>query len=246
MSTRSELLDTLKRRLKSLGLHYSDVAKTLDLSETSVKRLFARGDLSLERLESVCLMVDWNLADLVDAARRESQRIDELSMEQEAGIAADLVLLMIAVSVINGFSFQDLIEQYALSEHDVVRKLAHLDRLQLIDLLPGNRIKLKVSSDFRWRARGPIQEFFLTSVVHEFFNSHFAADEEKLLVINGLISVESNAAVQNAMDKLSATFVDQMRTDQRLSMEQKKGNTLVLALRRWRYPAFEKLRRRNE
>ena len=143
---------------------------TLELSEASVKRLFAEGNFTLQRLEKVCLLVDMNLSDLSLAAARQQPQLNQLQRQQEEEIAADLVLLLVTVSVINGFSFADLLEHYSIDEHTLIRKLAHLDRLKLIELLPGNRIRLKVSANFGWIADGPIQRFFQEKVAQDFFS----------------------------------------------------------------------------
>ena len=47
-----------------------------------------------------------------------------------------------------------------LSEAEVVKALARLDSLGIIDLLPNNRIRVKVARNFTWLPDGPIQQFF--------------------------------------------------------------------------------------
>jgi hypothetical protein len=66
----------------------------------------------------------------------------------------------------------------------------------IIELLPNNRIKLLVAPNFRWLPNGPIQRFFHEKVEQEFFKSRFAGENEKLLVLNGLLSRASNSELQ--------------------------------------------------
>ena len=47
MSQTALLVETLKKSLHQRALTYADVARTLGLSQSSVKRLFAQKDLSL-------------------------------------------------------------------------------------------------------------------------------------------------------------------------------------------------------
>ncbi len=54
----ARLLETLKRSLRARGLTYRDVARELDLSESSVKRLFSTGSLSLTRVTRICRMLE--------------------------------------------------------------------------------------------------------------------------------------------------------------------------------------------
>jgi hypothetical protein len=48
------LVSALKRCLKLKGLTYKDLSLSINLSESSVKRLFASNNLSLQRFEQVC------------------------------------------------------------------------------------------------------------------------------------------------------------------------------------------------
>jgi len=239
MAQSEQLISTLKRELRRKHVTYKHIAEALELSEASVKRMFANGQFTLERIDAVCKLLDWDWIDLAEATKSNEKMLDHLTDDQEVEIAKDIELLMVAVSVINGFSFQDLINHYELSETQCIQKLAKLDRLNLIELLPGNRIKLKISTNFRWNPKGPIQKYFLDVVVKEFFNTRFAGAEEKLVVMNALLSDAAHQNIQQKMDKLAAEMSLAMQSESDLPLRAKKGNTLVIALRRWRFAAFE-------
>src|SRR5581483_8489450 len=49
MEQRAALVDALKRALKARGITYAQVAEVMELSEPSVKRMFASGQFTLER-----------------------------------------------------------------------------------------------------------------------------------------------------------------------------------------------------
>ncbi|MCW8994277.1 MAG: helix-turn-helix transcriptional regulator [Psychromonas sp.] len=244
MSQTTILLNALKAQLKAHGKTYADVAKHLQLSQASVKRLFSEGNVSLARLEAICDLIELPFADLVLSMTIEQNKIDSLSLQQEQEIADDLLLLLTTVCVINGFTFTDLIQEYSLSETQCIQKLAKLDKLKIIELLPGNRFKLKISSNFSWLADGPIQRFFLKRGQEEFFDSHFKQPTEKLFVINGLLSLGSNAEIQKKMLKLGTEFAECRNEDAALKMDQKHGTTMVLALRKWDSSLFDEIRKR--
>ncbi len=238
MASTEQLVNTLKRELRRNHITYSQVGEELQLSETSVKRMFATGQFTLDRLSAISALVKWDWTDLADAARNNEKMLDHLSEEQEREIADDIELLLIAVSVINGFTFLDLISQYQFSEPQCIRKLARLDKLNLIELLPGNRIRLKISTNFRWNPRGPIQKYFLDVVVQEFFDTSFAGEQEKLIVMNALLTDSAHQHLQQRMDKLASEMSEAMQRETALPLQTKKGNTLVVALRRWKYKPF--------
>lgn len=238
MNQSSELIKTLKKQLRASGVTYLDVARELDLSEASVKRLFSEESFTIQRLEKICEMAGLDFSDLVVLTQKSWHQLETLTMEQEKEIANDLVLLMVTVSVINGFSFSDLLNYYKITEHECIQKLAKLDRLGLLELLPGNRIKLRISPNFRWQRNGPIQKFFQSRVEKEFFSSRFEGEREKLLVLNGLFSPASNKLLQEKMEQFSHEFNDLHRRDSALPIGKKFGTTVVFALREWQYNLF--------
>ena len=152
-------------------------------------------------------------------------------------------MLMSAVSVISGFTYSDLIIQYQLTPEQALKALAQLDRIGLIELLPKNRLRLRVSPTFQWLPGGPIQQYFLNRVAQDFLSSRFDKEDEKLQVHNGLCSQSTNKKVQRKMAQFVEDVNALMREDDPLPMEDKFGNTLVLALRRWQFSAFEKNKR---
>ncbi|WNO08771.1 helix-turn-helix transcriptional regulator [Teredinibacter sp. KSP-S5-2] len=240
MKQSSSLHSTLKKQLKAHGKTYSDVAQWLELSEASVKRLFADESFSLQRFESVCEMIDLTVADIVTHMEVEQPQLRQLEEHQEKDIVEDLPLLMVALSVINGYNFDELMDQFTFSEHELIQMLAKLDRIKLIELLPGNRIKLLIAPNFRWRPNGPIQRFFLERVQQEFFQSRFENDEEMLLVLNGIFSKSSNSEMQKKIRILAKEFNGLLQQDAPLPPHEKHGNTMVVAIRRWQYEPFRK------
>uniref|UniRef100_UPI0035135F38 XRE family transcriptional regulator n=1 Tax=Pontibacterium sp. TaxID=2036026 RepID=UPI0035135F38 len=180
---------------------------------------------------------------LVEKMSHQQQSLTQLTLDQEREVANDVVLLLIAVSVINGFSFEDLVSQYKISDTECIQKLAQLDRLKLIELLPGNRIRLLVSPNFNWLPNGPIQKFFQDKVEQDFFSSRFDKQNEKLLVLNAVLSPAANAELQRKMQTLAHDFNTIMKRDAQLPLSERKGTTMVLALRQWQYSLFKHLRK---
>jgi len=232
------LLNTLKKALKANGKTYVDVAAKLDLTEASVKRLFSQRDFSLQRLEEICQLIGMEITDLVQMMHGELTELTELSVEAEKEIASDLVLLLVTVCVLNKCSMEDIRARYQLSEHVCIQKLARLDKLKVIELQPGNRVKLLVASNFAWRENGPIQRFFQEKIEKEFFRSRFDKEYEKLIVMNGMLSKASNLQFQRKLDRLQREFDEMITADAKLPMSERYGNTVVLAMRPWRYGLF--------
>ena len=232
------LIETLKQALKAHGKTYRDVARALRLSEASVKRLFSNRNITLQRFDEICALMDIEITDVVQMMGADTAKTSALSVAQEQQIADDEQLLLVAVCVLNKMSFADIWLQYDISEAQLIQKLAHLDRLKIIELLPKNRIKLKIAPNFKWRENGPIQRYFLKHVGSEFFASAFDAPTEKLISVSGLMSTVSNRQFQRKMARLAEEFVELQRDDEQLPLDERHGTTLVLALRQWEYALF--------
>lgn len=241
MSQIDLMLSCLKKALKQRGISYAQVATHLQLTEASVKRLFSQQQFTLQRLEQVCQLMQLELADLLQLISEQQQYTEQLSYEQEEEITGDLTLLLVAVSVLNRWTMRDILDWYQLSEHECIRKLAQLDRLRLIELLPNNKIRLRVSANFSWREGGPIQRFFQQKIAQEFFQARFNSNAECLLVLNGMLSATANIEFQRKLRRLASEFNELNRQEASLPLAQRNGVSIVLAMRDWRFGLFKPL-----
>ncbi len=242
MAQTSELIKTLKKTLKAHGKTYADVSRQLGLSEASVKRLFSQENLSLERLDRICQMLDMEISDLVQLMTEQQHKLQQLTVEQEQEITDDITLLVVAICALNKWTIGDIVAFYDITEGECFLKLARLDRLKLIDLLPNNRIKVRVAPNFSWRENGPIQAFFQEKLGQEFLTGRFSRDDECLIVLNGMLSPESNAEFQRKLKRLAWEFDLLNSDDSSLKLQQRGGVTVVMAMRGWRYGIFHPLR----
>lgn len=235
MSSTKSLVDTLKKALKSRGKTYRDVATALGLSEASVKRLFSERNFTLDRLEHICQEIDLTISDLVRLAETESPALRELTEEQEKELVSDIKLLLVAVLLVEGWTYDDIYQHYEFTEPEIVQRLAHLDRLNLIELQPNNRVKLLFANDFAWRKNGPIEQYFTRNIKGAFLRSRFNKKDEALLFVYGVLSERSNAVLQRRLKQVASEFYDLHREDLSLPLEQRQGSSMILAIRPWNF-----------
>lgn len=244
MAQSEDLIKALKRELRRQGITYAAIAAELALSESSVKRMFARGHFSLQRLQQVCDLVGLELGDLAVMADEQKRDVEQLGEEQESVLVDDPKLLLLAFLLLNHWSVEKVVEVYQFDELEVVRLLAKLDRLQIIDLLPGNKVRMRLSRTFSWRPNGPIQNLFESQVQSEFFESRFDGPGELRLVLNGMISDQSIGLMHQRMRRLAADFEQCVSEDRRIVEPERMGTTLIMAIRPWALTMFEAYRRR--
>ncbi len=243
MTQVTPMLLTLKRELKAKGKTYADVANHLKLSENSIKRLFSEKSFSIARLEKVSHMIDLEISDLVQIMIEQIHQIEMLSEQQEEEIANDIKLLLVTNCVLNRWSLEQIIENYQITQTECIQLLAKLDRLKIIELLPGNKVRVIVAKNFNWRPKGPIQKFFQTKVQSDFFKSDFQSQGEKLTFTSGLLSIGSNATLVKKMKRLVDDFNKLNDEDASLPFNERHGTSMVIAIRQWELERFQKLRR---
>jgi len=79
--------------------------------------------------------------------------------------------------------------------------------MKVIELQPGDRVRLLVANNFSWRKNGAIEKFFRSHVQSEFFSHHFQDDDSVRIV------------------------------------KERRGTTMVLAIRHWFFEGFRHLER---
>ncbi|MGD8420280.1 MAG: helix-turn-helix transcriptional regulator [Gammaproteobacteria bacterium] len=246
MSQTRTLIETLKQELRKQRITYREVSQTLELSETSVKRLFADAAFSVRRLEKVCELLHLELSDLVHLMQKSIELTTELSREQEEELVSDIKLLLVALLLMNKLQFTDILATYDISEPEGIRLLARLDRMKIIELLPGNRVKLMISQNFRWLPNGPIQKFFESKVQLEFLNSSFNGPGQYRVFVSGMISREGNAEIIRKIQHLAQEMHDLNVESESLPLEQRFGTSLMMAIRPWEINVFSELRRSSD
>ena len=245
MADSKQLITTLKQLLKANGLTYAAVGRQLQLSEVTVKRMFSTGNFSLPRLDAVCAMIKLELHDLVIATEEARARTKRLSREQETELVSDLRLLLVAVCARLHWSFDDIIRHYAINRHECTRLLARLDRLGLIEYLPGNRIKPTVAHDFEWIPGGPIESFFSRHVQQEFLDARFDAPGELRLYVTAMLSAASIESLNQKLRAIVADIATWQRADATLPSTARHETSLLVAMRDWELSVFRAMRREN-
>jgi hypothetical protein len=239
------LVDALKQQLKARSITYAQVARGLGLSEASVKRLFSRRDFTLQRLDEVCRIAGLDFGELARTAAAEPARASHLTVEQEQEIVSDPRLMLVALCAVGNWTFEQIVDTYALAPAQCVQYLARLDRHRIIELQPGNRIRPLISRTFAWLPDGPIQRYFRERVEAEFLGSKFDGRGELFVFVSGMLSRKSTAELVARLRETARDFADLHRDDLSLPLAARQGTSLLVAIRPWEPRAFRELRKRH-
>ena len=239
------MVQALKRVLRERRVSYDQIARHLGLSLSSVKRLFSTGGFTLQRLEAVCDLADVDLLELARQAEAQRLRVACLTREQERELVGDPALMLVAICALNRWQFERIVRQYRISGPRLVQLLVRLDRMSLVELLPGNRIRLRVARNFSWLPDGPIHRYFIEHVQNSFLAGAFVPDRDLHRFAWGMLSVESASVLRAKMAELVETFDELTRGDEiRPGGENRAhGSCLLVALREWEPAGFQAMRR---
>lgn len=243
MSTTADLVLALKKELKSAQMTYAELARKLGLAESSVKRMLAKGDMPLSRIDAICRALKLDFAELARRVADAQPLLAELTQAQEKAVVADKKLLLVAICVLSQWTLEQIVASYRLTEAEGIKYLAQLDRIGIIELKPLNRYRLKLAKTFRWRPHGAVMSYFRDNALLDYFSGGFDGHGEGLLLVHGSISRSLAPSFVERMQRVAQDFAQQHQADQKLAAKEREGFTLLLAMRSWEFAAFAALRR---
>jgi len=243
MSTSADLVTALKQELKSAHMTYADLAQALGLAQSSVKRMLAKGDMPLSRIDAICRALKIDFADLARRVADAQPLLAQLTQEQESAVVADKKLLLVAICVLSQWTLEQITSSYQLTEAEGIGYLAQLDRIGIIELRPLNRYRLKLAKAFRWRPHGAVMNYFRDNALLDYFSGGFNGAGEGLLLVHGSVSRSLAPVFMERMQRVAQDFAQQHLADQKIDDKDREGYTLLLAMRSWEFEAFSLLRR---
>jgi len=239
VSQTGQLLDALKKLLRARGLNYRDVARALDLSEASVKRLFSEQSFSLKRLEEICVLLDMNIYELSRLSRMyEASGHRELSEAQELALANDPVLLTWFYLLITGWQPARIRSRFGLDRAESDSHLAKLEQLRLIARPSPNKVRLLTGRRINWRPDGPVRKLYEERVKAEFLHSRFDAADELMRLESAELSDASVKLLRRRIERLAMDVEDYAEADLNLPPQEKRAYALLLAFRPWTFWSF--------
>lgn len=243
MSQISLVSATLKKLLKQEQLTYKAIAVKLEMSEANIKRIFANNSFTLERLEQICDLLAISLADLFAIAQQQSEKISQLTSQQEQELLANPRLLLMAVCVRDGWKFEEVIDYYDMDQFECVQLLAKLDKISIIDLLPNNRYRSLIAQDFRWIPGGILEQFMQQEVMVKFMAPKQNEQWTFRFYLRGRYSQSSIDIIQRKLNQVTLEAAQLNVEDQSLPLHKRQQMGMLLAMRPWEPSLFEKMKR---
>jgi DNA-binding Xre family transcriptional regulator len=232
MDETRQMIEALKRTLKTRGLTYKSLGTRINLSEASVKRVFAQRTFSLKRLEQICRSLDMSIAELSRMAGDKNTRTTTLDLSQEVALAKDPALLTYFYLLLNGWTDSQIRRHYEFEETQTRRLFDRLVELGLLEELPKRAYRLRVSRQIMWRRDGPVRRAYERQVHGEFLRSAFEGERDFLGWQPAELTATSIDVLKRKLAQVYQDFLEMAELDLH-SNQPRYGTALLMAFRPW-------------
>lgn len=154
------ILRVLKHTLRARGFVYADLAKDIGVSEITVKRIFSGASVSMKHLLAICDFLHVPFLEIAALARNTESPEYVLSKKQDQFFASQPKLYAIFIDLYRRNPPQEVIKFWNLNEQSFFKFLRELEKLELIELLPRNGYRFKVSGPVKVPLNGQLRKVF--------------------------------------------------------------------------------------
>lgn len=163
----------IKRRLKEKGWSYIDLAKAMRVKVLTVRRWMTSRPMKLDSFFEVLLLLDINLFSYLEENFSIPNKSTEYSLDQENYLSQNPLSALVFLKLVVGYKIDEIKIKYRISEKTLLRILRELEKVKLMQLWPGEKIKLKVRGPFRHRPEGPNSKIYFPLWI-SILNNHFS------------------------------------------------------------------------
>lgn len=165
-----KLLKTLREVLKAKNFTYAMLAKKLNVSEVTVKRIFSTQNCNLQSIFKICDLIGISFFDLAALSNQEQELDYVLTTEQEKFFAANPAYFGILRSLHRGVSPDSLAKQWGLTSQRLFQILRKLEKLNLLEVHPRNQIRMKIVGNIRFQHQGPLARKIMRPQILQFLD----------------------------------------------------------------------------
>lgn len=228
------IVEVVKAALKRRGMTYKDFAALMEMPESTVKKMFIASDWSYSRLAGICTALDLDLADLLSVVKAQQVLDVAFTPKQEKLFAAEPHAFAVFWHLVfERRSTDEVMKLLKLPKEGVFRILRRLDNLKLLELQPGNVVKLPRVVPVRWGAVSPflreLKQRWAVCTVADASDANRRSDD--LLVLQYFqLQTSSLVELRQAVKELEDRFARMTARDMNLHGKDLVGVRMSLAI----------------
>ncbi|MFM6927354.1 MAG: helix-turn-helix domain-containing protein [Bdellovibrio sp.] len=155
-----KIQNAIKHLMKTKRFSYVDLGSRIGASQATIKRRLNGEDISIEQLQELALALDSNFYELIEISKEQGNQTYEFSQKQEGLLAKDTKNMMVFRQLLMKKTFKEVATTLALTDGALRKILRLLEEVELIKLMPMDRIVLLANFPFKWLPNGPLEKTY--------------------------------------------------------------------------------------
>jgi len=218
-SVSTAMVALLRRELRQAGWTARRLGEALSISEATAKRWLAGKGLTLDKIERLAGLCGMGIGDLAREAEQGQHGLArELTLAQERELASDVFLSFLFMTIVGGTPPVEIARDLGVPEQAMEMALAKLERLALIDRLPGGRVRSLVDRSLIFR-KSPMRSLFEARMKPQFLAIDFAAADT--------VYASEVMKLSDAGAAMLAELIEQHRRDVQALAERDRDTALL-------------------
>jgi hypothetical protein len=156
-------------------------------------------------------------------------KILHVTLAQEAALIESPLLSFLFFSIMNGWPPSDLHQDFGISTKKIEIMLDRLERLALIDRLPGGRFRSRVDRATMWR--GPMRRHFEQYTKPMFVEMDFSDPQALYAAETAKLSPAGVTRLQELMEQFRRDVQELTEDDRRHSLLPKRWHAILVVAR---------------
>lgn len=220
------------------------MAEALGVSESSVKRLLGSKKIGLDRIEKICEATGISFSEVCKLAEwQDEDPFLTLTFEQEKTLSESPRLLHYFTLLTDGYKPQQIEKEFQISPAESKKFLFTLDKCNLIELHPKDKVKLIKNGLFRFRREGPVGKMVFQQLKEGYLYSDFKAADEFLRFGMRRLSGAALGKLKLKIEKIFLELEEEAHYEMQIESNEKEYGVLF-AFRPWHYSIMNVLKRR--
>ncbi len=248
------LMNVLRELLRARGLRNRDIAERLNIAERTVSRWLSNDKIDASLIESLCGLLNITFFELCElASQRVEDRISRLTIQQEQVLAEDDLLLYVFRQLLKGWTTEEIRVDLEIPESALIDALIRLQKIDLIELLPRNQVRLRTVRNIKWLPKGPCSRS-ANEWLGRAFEDADVSDSQSVWAFDEVkLSEASCAQLRPKFERLLEEIRELSNDDRRLNPDARRWYACILAIHpsqllpytRWPAPSRGWTRRRR-
>jgi len=173
------IISSLKKVLRSKKIKYSELAKALNMSESSIKRLMNSNDASFSKIEEICDYIGITFFELVETCKAEKPKGLTLTQKQENFFQNNTNYFYLFHLLFEEKStVKEIRKKFKINKLSMNRYLKKLEDLGLLEWHPGDRLVFLVQGNLSLQSGTPLAKHIMKTSLNN-LTSIVTGDIEK-------------------------------------------------------------------